>query len=83
MSFRIFLQSFFLDPAHAAAIRGIREKIHQLQFSVNEQLNIVVKNNLNFDVSKTPEGIRCMELQEIINRFRAEVKTQKKSIIHT
>ena len=26
---------FFLDPAYAAAIRGIREKIHQLQFSVN------------------------------------------------
>ena len=49
----------FLDPAYAAAIKGIREKIHQLQFSVNEQLDIAIKNNLNFDVSRTPEGIRC------------------------
>ena len=67
----------FLDPAHAAAIRGIREKIHQLQFSINEQLDIVVKNNLNFDVSKTPGGFRCMELQEIINRHREEVKHRR------
>ena len=53
----------FLDPTYAVAIRGIREKIHQLQFSVNVQLDIAMKNNLNFDVSKTPKGIRCIELK--------------------
>ena len=57
------LSPSFLDLAYAAAIRIAREKIHQLQFSVNEQLDTVIKNNLNFDVSRTLEGIRCMELQ--------------------
>ena len=71
----------FMDPAYAAAIRGIREKIHQLQFSINEQLDIAVKKNLNFDVSRTPEGIRCMELQKVINRLREEAKAQNKSNI--
>ena len=41
-----------------------------------------MKNNLNFDVSKTPEGIQCMELQEVINRLREEAKAQNKFDIH-
>ena len=41
------LSPSFLDPAYAAAIRIAREKIHQLQFSVNEQLDTAIKNNLN------------------------------------
>ena len=69
----------FLDAAYVAAIRGIREKIHHLQFSINEQLNIAIKNNLSFDVSRTPEGIQCMELQKVINRLREEAKAQNKS----
>ena len=72
------LNPFFLDHAYAVAIRGIREKIHQLQFSVNEQLDIAIKNNLNFDVSRTLEGIRFMELQEIINRLREEARAKNK-----
>ena len=64
----------FLDPAYKIAIRGIREKINQLQYSVGQQLDIAMKNNLNFDVSKTPEGILCMELQGIIIRLQEEIK---------
>ena len=41
-----------------------------------------MKNNLSFDVSKTPEGILCIELQGVINRLREEVKAQKKSDVH-
>ena len=79
MSYGYASNPSFLDPAYAAAIRGIREKNHQLQFSVNEQLDIAMKNNLNFDVSRTPEGIQCIELQEVINRLREEAKAQNKS----
>ena len=57
------LSPSFLDPAYAAVNRIAREKIHQLQFSVNEQLDTAIKNNIIFDVSRTSEGIRCMELQ--------------------
>ena len=64
----------FLNPTYAAAIRGIREKIHQLQFSVGAQLDVAMKNNLSFDVSKTPKGILCIELQGVIYRLREEAK---------
>ena len=75
------LSPSFLDPAYAAAIRISRENIHQLQFSVNEQLDTATKNNLNFDVSRTPKGIRCMELQELINRLQEEARAKNKSKI--
>ena len=43
-----------------------------------------MKNNLNFDVSRTPEGIQCIELQEVINRLweEAKPKAQNKSNTH-
>ena len=69
----------FLDPAYNIAIKGIREKINQLQFSVGQQLDVAIKNNLKFDVSKTSEGIQCIELQEIIVRLREEIKAQKRA----
>ena len=50
------LRPSFLDPAFFAVIRIAKEKIHQLQFFVNEQLDISTKNNIDFDVSRTPEG---------------------------
>ena len=73
------LRPSFLDHAFAAAIRLAKEKILQLQFSVNEQLNIATKNNVDFDVSRTLEGIRCIELQDLINRLQEEARARNKS----
>ena len=71
--------SFFFYPTFAATIRLAREKIHQLQFSINEQLDIATKNNIDFDISRTPEGIRCIELQNLINRLQEEARARNKS----
>ena len=73
------LNPSFLDPAYAVAFRIASEKIHQLQFSVNEQLDIAIKNNLDFDVSRTLEGIQCMDLQALINMLQEEVRARNKS----
>ena len=56
------LHPSFLDPVFVAAIRLAKEKIHQLEFSVNEQLDIATKKNVDFDVSRTPEGFCFKEL---------------------
>ena len=60
----------FSDPAFVVAIKLAREKIAQLEFSVNEQLDIATKHNVDFDVSKAPETIRCRELQDLINSLQ-------------
>ena len=61
-------------------LSGLPEKkIHQLQFSINEQLDTAIKNNIDFDVSRTPEGIQCMELQDLINKLQEEARAKNKS----
>ena len=52
----------FSDLAFAIAIRLAKEKIHQLEFSINQQLDIATKSNVDFDVDRTPESIRYREL---------------------
>ena len=54
---RYALRPSFSELALAAAIRLAKEKIHQLEFSVNERLDIATKSNVNFYVSRTPKDI--------------------------
>ena len=68
--------SFF---SFVAAIRLAKEKISQLEFSINYQLDIAIKSNINFDVDRAPESIRCRELQGLINRLQEEAKAKNKS----
>ena len=60
---------FFSDPAFSAAIKLAKEKIAQLEFFVNDQLDIAIKSKVNFDVDRTLESIRSRELQDLINRL--------------
>ena len=68
----------FSDPAFVVAIKLAREKIAQLEYSVNEQLDIATKHNVHFDVSRTPKTIHCKELQDLINRLQEEARAKNK-----
>ena len=78
MSSWVCSRTSFLDPAFAIAIKLSQEKIAQLEFFVKEQLDIAIKNNVDFDVSSVPETIHCKELQDLINRLQEEAKAKNK-----
>ena len=68
----------FLDPAFVATIKLAKEKIAQIEFSVNDQLDIAIKSKVNFDVDRAPETIRCKELQNLINKLQEEARAKNK-----
>ena len=66
---RYALHPSFSNPTFTVAIKLAREKIAQLEFSINRQLDIATKHNVDFDVDRALETIRCRELQDLINRL--------------
>ena len=46
------LHPSFSDPAFSVAINLAREKIAQLEYSINDQLDTTTKYNVNFDVGR-------------------------------
>ena len=72
------LQPSFLDPAYLIAIKLARDKIAQLVYSINEQLDIAKKYNVNFDVDKAPESICCKEPQDLNSRLEEEARAKNK-----
>ena len=72
------LRPSFSNPAFAVAIKLAKEKIAQLEFSVNDQLDIAIKSNVDFDVGMAPKTICCKELQDLINRLQVEARVKNK-----
>ena len=68
----------FSDPGFSVAIKLAREKISQLEYSINEQLDTATKCNVNFDVGKAPDMIRCKELQDLISKLEEEARAESK-----
>ena len=56
-----------------------KEKIAQLKYSINEQLDTATWFNVDFDVSRASESIRCKELQDLISRLEDEARSKSKS----
>ena len=69
----------FSDLVFAIAIRLAKGKIHQLEFSINQQLDIATKSNVDFDVDRTPESIRYRELEDLINRLQEDARAKNKT----
>ena len=68
----------FSNLAFAVAIKLSREKIAQLEYSVNEQLDITAKHNVDFNMGKTPETIHCKELQDLLSMLEEEIRAKNK-----
>ena len=75
---RCTLYPSFSEPAFLVAIKLAREKIAQLEYSVNEQLDTTTKYNVNFDVDRTPETICYKELQDLISKLEEEARAKNK-----
>ena len=71
---RYALRPSFSNPIFAVAIKLAREKIAQLEFSVNKHLDIVTKHNVDFDVDRAAKPFTTESFKTLSTGFKKRPK---------
>ena len=71
---RYALRPSFSNPVFAVAIKLAREKIAQLEFSVNKHLDIVTKHNVDFDVDRAAKPFTTESFKTLSTGFKKRPK---------